>query len=129
MSEIKAKEVMVGVRQSQMIIEGVAYCDFCWTPRSTETADDDSLCACIKEPVITCEDCCNINKPCLFCHPDHFANHKVAMAILDELLKPYDEKENHSLTCHCEGCEEELDCIQREHDYEYQQDYDYDRYY
>jgi len=102
MASFKAEDAMVGVRQNQMIINGVAYCNFCWTPRSRETADDDSLCACIKEPVISCEDCSNVNdKPCLFCHPDHFTNYKVAMAILDELLKPYDEKEtqHQSLPC------------------------------
>jgi hypothetical protein len=97
---MKAKDVMVGVRQNQMIIDGIAYCDFCWTPRSSETADDDSPCACFKEPVTTCEDCCNSHKPCGFCHPDHFAKYKVAMAILETILAPYKEVEEHEEVAH-----------------------------
>jgi len=112
MSSFKAQEAMVGVRQNQMIINGIAYCDFCWFPRSSETADDNSLCVCIKEPVTTCEDCCNIHRiPCLFCHPDHFANYKIAMAVLEELLKSYEKEEYEKY--------EEYDGDYNEHQYDY----------
>jgi hypothetical protein len=86
--EYPANEVLVGVRQNQMIINGVVYCDMCWIVRP----DDKSLCPCLQEPVKTCEDCAKAKDPCLFCNPAHHANHKVAMAEMEKILAEMEQK-------------------------------------
>jgi hypothetical protein len=86
---IPASEMLVGVRQNQMIINGIVYCDFCWCIRP----DDMSPCGCLAAPVRSCEDCANSKDPCIFCNPSHHANFKAAMAALEELMEPYRELE------------------------------------
>ena len=104
----EAKDILVGVRQSQMIINGIIYCDFCWCIRP----DDMSLCDCLQAPVLTCEDCANTKDPCVFCQPSHHANFKAAMAALEELMEPYRELEEH-------WSGDEYDADYNEHRFEY----------
>ena len=133
--EYPANEVMVGVRQNQMIINGIVYCDTCWIVRP----DDKSLCPCLQEPVKTCEDCAKAKDPCLFCNPVHHANHRVAMAEMAKILADIEEQyppcsacKDNGLSCEtCGHCPEypdqayqdhyfdEDDPDYREHKYEY----------
>ena len=96
-----ASETLVGVRANQMIINGVVYCDICWVVR----ADDRSPCACLREPVKTCEDCVTSKDPCAFCTPDHYENHKVAMEEKEKSLADMEKRypDDVCLTCHYRG--------------------------
>jgi len=104
--EYPANEVLVGVRQNQMIINGIVYCDTCWIVRP----DDKSLCPCLQEPVKTCEDCAKAKDPCLFCNPAHHANHKIAMAEFAKIMEDMEEQYPPCSTCYdkglgsCEAC-------------------------
>lgn len=104
---IGASEILVGVRENQMIINGIVYCDFCWCSRP----DDMSPCDCLKDPVDSCEDCANTKDPCLFCQPSHHRNFKAAMAALEELMEPYRELEENS--------DDDYDADYNEHRFEY----------
>jgi hypothetical protein len=106
---IPASEMLVGVRQNQMIINGIVYCDFCWCIH----ADDMSPCVCLAAPVQTCEDCANSKDPCVFCQPSHHANFKAAMAALEELMEPYRELEEKG------NSDDEYDADYNEHRFEY----------
>ena len=126
--------MLVGARENQMIINGIAYCDRCWTARSSETADDGSLCACLLDAaaIKSCEDCSNSKTPCAFCNPIHHANHQIAMAELDKILEEY-KKDEHPELCPacqnkgdhpCEACGYRLEGDEAEDENEY-----YDREY
>jgi len=121
-----ASEVLVGVRQNQMIINGQVYCDTCWCIRP----DDKTLCPCQKDEVRTCEDCSNTKDPCLFCQPTHHANHKIAMAEMEKILADMEEaypscvssvsyKESQEDLDYQKHYWDEDDADYREHKYEY----------
>ena len=106
MEEMEATEVLIGVRENQMIINGIVYCDFCWCTRP----DDRSLCPCLKDKVESCEDCANTKDPCAFCNPSHHANHKVAMAEMEKILASLEEQYPPCAACNdagtfCETCD------------------------
>lgn len=126
--KMEASNILVGVRQNEMIINGIVYCDTCWTTKP----DDHSLCPCLADEVRTCEDCSRSKDPCLFCEPTHHANHKIAMAELDKVLASLeDDPTPVCATCldketNCERCGhwdeghwDEDDPDYREHKYEY----------
>ena len=126
MEEIQAAEILVGVRQNQMIINGIVYCDTCWIIRP----DSKSLCPCQKTEVRTCEDCSNTKDPCAFCNPIHHENHKIAMAELEKIMAEMAEQYPPCAACNdkgqCAECgsqehwgEDEDDPDYREHKYEY----------
>jgi hypothetical protein len=94
-----ASEVLVGVRQSQMIINGIVYCDFCWCIRP----DDRSLCPCLAEEVRSCEDCANTKTPCAFCNPRHHENYTAAMAEMAKILADMEEQYPADICRDCYG--------------------------
>lgn len=120
--EQKATDILVGVRQNEMIINGIVYCDSCWCTRP----DDKTLCPCHKDEVRTCEDCSNTKDPCAFCQPIHHANHKIAMAELEKILASLEEQSPPPTcsTCNDKGTE----CMRCGHQ-ENRQEEDYQKHY
>ena len=87
--------VMVGVAEGIMIIDGIVYCETCW---KTKLGPED--CSCVGEAVVTCALCISLveslelrghGKPCAACYPARFENWTAAMAALDEIMAPYEE--------------------------------------
>ena len=120
--EQEASEILVGVRQNEMIINGIVYCDTCWSTKP----DDHSLCPCQQAAVRTCEDCSRSKDPCAFCEPTHHHNHKIAMAELDKVLASLEEAYPQPTCATC--LDKETDCMRCGHP-ENRQEEDYQKHY
>ena len=101
--------VMVGVAEGIMIIDGIVYCETCW-----KTKLDDGPCSCVGEAVVTCALCISFveslelrghGKPCAACYPARFENWTAAMAVLEEIMGPYKEVEAEAETEETAACE------------------------
>lgn len=91
MDSINPKEIMVGTVEGFMIVEGVVYCDTCWSV----CPDLTSGCPCSKEKK-RC-DSCPVSGPCASCFPERQAAWSVYVQAFDAVLascKPeYEEEE------------------------------------
>jgi len=105
--------VLVGVAEGIMIIDGVVYCETCW---KTKLGPED--CSCVGETVLRCSFCISRveslelkghGQPCPHCYPARLENWAAAMAALDEIMAteeawdPEEGKESFSDRA-CENC-------------------------
>lgn len=84
--------VMVGVAEGIMIIDGIVFCETCW---KTKLGPED--CSCVDEMAVACDLCIDpppdSRTPCASCFPERFENWTAAMAALEEIMGPYREME------------------------------------
>lgn len=116
-------QMMVGVAEGLMVINGIIYCNTCWVVRATGMG----LCACATEEKIVCEACFDSTEPCQTCFPDRRANWTVAMAALATVmaeLPKEEEKEDAAPSCHGDQQQWLERVQQRRLDEQYEDEYD-----
>jgi len=91
--------IMVGVAEGIMIIDGIVFCETCW-----KTKLDNGPCSCVGEAIVKCSLCVDLapekdqRTPCAACWPERFENWTTAMTLFDEIMGPLQEEDI------CENC-------------------------
>jgi hypothetical protein len=84
--------MLIGVAEGVMIIDGIVFCETCW---KTKLGPED--CSCVGEAVVKCGLCVtpplDPRTPCAACFPERFENWTAAMALFDEIMGPYQEEQ------------------------------------
>jgi hypothetical protein len=99
--------MLIGVAEGVMIIDGIVFCETCW---KTKLGPED--CSCVGEAVVKCGLCVvpppDPRTPCAACFPERFENWTAAMALFDEIMGPLQEQDI------CENCAGSYKDVMRE---------------